>query len=84
MVMCDYLINKFGDINIHAGNFTPINIHANGKIAFQRSCFNGHLEIVKWLIDLCLQKNFTVVNIHTNNDLAFRWSCENGYLEVAK
>ena len=74
MVICNYLINKFNDINIHAIN----------EFAFQLSCKHGYLEIAKWLLNLSMQKNFTSIDVHANCDLSFRWSCEYGHLEVAK
>ena len=50
MAVCNYLINKFNDIDIHEDD----------DAAFRYSCENGHLEIAKWLVDLSLQKNFNV------------------------
>lgn len=74
MEICNYLINKFNDIDIHTRN----------EHAFQLSCKNGYLEVAKWLIDLGMQKNFTPIDIHADDDLAFQWSCERNHLEVAK
>ena len=53
MVICNHLINKFNDIDIHA----------HREYAFRLSCYNNHLEIAKWLIDLSLHKNFTPIDI---------------------
>lgn len=74
MIICNYLINKFNDIDIHVEN----------EYAFQLSCEHGYLEISKWLVDLSLQKNFIPINIHANNEAAFQKSCMNNHLEVAK
>ena len=74
IVICNYLLNKFNDINIHAHN----------EWAFRCSCEFGHLKVSKWLVDLNSQNKFTCVDIHTNSDYAFRWSCTNGHLEVCK
>ena len=86
-VICNYIINKFSDINIHEEN----------EHAFRASCGYGQLEIAKWLIDLDMQKNFTPIDIHAHCETGFRWnrengqhkntfqwSCGNGQLEIAK
>ena len=68
-----YLIRKFNNINIHEYN----------EYAFWKSCSNGHLNIVQWLIDLSLM-NFPLINIHACNELAFMMCCNNGHLNIAK
>ena len=54
-------------------------IHQYNELAFQNSCYNGHIEVVKFLWSLKQG-----INIHTDNELAFRESCYNGHLEVVK
>ena len=46
---------------------------------FQWSCRNGHLEVVKWLVE-----TFDDIDVHAENEEAFILSCVHGYLEIAK
>ena len=41
------------------------------NMLFEEVVRNGHLEIVKWLVNLSMQKNFTPIDIHTINEYAF-------------
>lgn len=54
-------------------------IHGEKEVLFRSSCYNGHLEIVKFLWSL--DHN---IDIHAYDEYAFRMSCYNGHLEVAK
>lgn len=45
--------------------------------AFDLSCKNGHLEIVKWLVSIGM-------DIYANNNEAFRLSCYKGHHHIAK
>jgi len=56
-----------------------VNIHANNEYGFQLACYNGHLEVIKYLME---QEDKP--NIHAYNETGFRWACENGRLEVVK
>jgi len=56
-----------------------INIHAHNDEAFRHSCYNGHLEVAKWLYGL--DGRF---NIHAEDENVFRYSCGNGHLKVVK
>ena len=68
---------KFGCLNISKYLFTENN--AANECAFRWSCFKGHLEVCKFLIQI--DKN---IDIHAENEYAFRWSCSDGHLEVCK
>ena len=61
-----------------------INIHMDNEHAFRLSCANGHIETVKYLIELGNQANYKQINIHADDEFAFRWSCGNGYIEMVK
>ena len=54
-------------------------IRRYNEIAFINSCYNGHLEVVKFLWSLNQG-----INIHVDNEYAFEWSCANGHIEVVK
>lgn len=61
--------------------YSSINLHHYAEHPFQLCCHNGHFEMAKWLIDICV---IDKINIHTDNDLAFAWACQNDHLEIAK
>ena len=74
IIVCNYLINKFNNIDIHTKNYCT----------FRYSCAYGHLNIAKRLVYLGFQKKFTPVDIHAVHEFAFRYCCDNGHLDVAK
>jgi len=49
------------------------------KILIRRSCKNGYLEIVKYLIGLDGK-----IDIHSDDEYAFEWSCICGRIEIIK
>lgn len=61
--------------------YPKINIHYNHEHPFQNCCKNGHLEMAKWLVNLC---GTTKINIHKDDNLAVDWACEYGQLEIIK
>ena len=73
LLLSKYLVSKY-----------TIDIHYNGDYVFQICCFNGHLDVAKWLVELTLRSEFKIINIHTSYDYAFRWSCCNGHYNIAK
>ena len=40
----------------------PINIHADDESAFRWSCESGHLEVAKWLCEICEDYQIEIVN----------------------
>ena len=65
-----------------------INIHTDDEDAFRWICYNGDLEMAKWLIDLG-ENGHEKINIHIfsiffTNDNPFLWACYNDHLEMAK
>jgi len=56
-----------------------LDIHYEEDEAFRLACFNGHLDIVKWLLTLEDKPN-----INAKNDEAFIQSCANGQLDIIK
>ena len=61
-----------------------ININMYEEAAFTRSCYYGHIETIKYLIELANQPNYQQINIHANDEEVFRWSCDNGHINVTK
>jgi ankyrin repeat protein len=58
--------------DIHANG---VNIHALDDYALCNASSNGHLELVKILLE-------AGANVHAKDDAALRWAYENGHLEV--
>src|SRR3990167_3204551 len=54
-----------------------VNIHIANEGALRLAVLNGHLSIVKYLIN-------QGANIHINNEEALRWAAESGHLSVVK
>ncbi len=61
-------------------NLTLEDIRSQNNYALIGTSFNGHLEVVKYLI----YKGLTLDDIRSQDNLAFRWTSENGHLEVIK
>lgn len=51
---------------------------------FRLCCFDGHLDIVKWLYEQSKRDGNTKININDLYDKAFVYACEGGHLELAK
>ena len=65
-------------------NENDIDIHTSNDYAFRWSCYNGHLEIVQWLVQLGESSGYTKIDIHTSNDYAFILSCARGNVEIVQ
>jgi len=79
---------KSGDIetitNILENNKTNIkDININYNNLFNISCFYGHIDIVKYLIDYCDGIN-SKIDIHNTNEKAFENACYRGFIEIVK
>ena len=51
--------------------------------AFQYAAINGHLSVLKYLVELSNERN-EKLNIHSDDDCAFLCAAENGHLSVLK
>jgi hypothetical protein len=72
------LILEFQNSNqIYQAEQLGINIHECHDYALQWASQNGHLEVVKLLIE-------KGANVHENNERALKWSAMNGHFEVVK
>ena len=56
---------------------SDIDISARNDEAFCWACYNGHLEVAKWLLEV-------KPDINISNECTFRTACSKGHLEVAK
>ncbi len=56
------------------------NIHARNDYALRYSSENGHIEVVKYLVELKPDG----ANIHTDDDYSLRWASRNGHLDIVK
>ena len=59
--------------------FHPIIHISAAEQAFCYTCFNGHLHVIQWLLQIK-----PCINISVYNDLAFSNACTNGHLEIAQ
>jgi len=48
---------------------------------FRSTCYCGHLEVAKWLVD---KHGLTIMDVRSEDNYAFRCACSNGHLEVAQ
>lgn len=76
----------------HQNRRRPIDIHyaysedtvdgyeymRNHESAFINACSNGHLDIAKWLVQICN------IDININDDEPFCEACFNGHLDIAQ
>ena len=58
-----------------------IDISAQDDKVFRWTCFEGHLELAQWLLQVCPTINISNSEI---NDYTFLSACAIGYLEMAK
>lgn len=62
-----------------------IDITINDYCPFRMACEGGHLEIVKYLIEIGKDiKHRRRINIHARNEYGFRSASQNGHLELVK
>ncbi len=52
---------------------------------FSWACYNGHYNVVRYLIGLYkIDPTYKPINIHVNNEQGFRWACVNGHHNIVK
>jgi ankyrin repeat protein len=54
-----------------------VNIRTNDDWALQLAALNGHMEIVRLLVE-------NGADVHAGNDMPIRWAAEEGHLEIVK
>ena len=61
-------------------NNTNFSVYFCDDYSFRTACYNGHLEVAKWLLS-----NYPNIKVFDNfNDNLFQSVCSNGHLDVAK
>ena len=68
-----------GDLNSVIDALIPADIHTQNDMPLAISAANGHVEVVKFLLDVAKPN----ADIHANNDLALRNAIENNHVDVA-
>lgn len=43
------------------------------------ACYNGHLNVIKYLLEIKLN-----INISVHNDICFYYACEQGHIDIIK
>jgi hypothetical protein len=62
-----------------------IDIHSCYEEGFRWACYNGHYDIVKYLVELHKNdKNYRPINIHSYEEFGFRLACDNGRYDIVK
>ncbi len=61
-------------------NLSIEDIRSDNNCALRWACRNGHIEVVKFLID----KGLTLEDIRSEDNFALRCASKNGHLEVVK
>jgi len=60
-----------------------LDMSANHNYAFHLASYNGHLKVVKWLLEMSIILNQDL-DISSENEYALRWACYHGHLPVVK
>jgi ankyrin repeat protein len=62
-----------------------VNIHRHNDQGFRESCYGGHINVAKYLINMYkINTNYQIINIHSNKEGSFRWACYYGYFNIVK
>jgi hypothetical protein len=69
---------ELGKIRVLAVIAEPPGDAAALNVAFQKACWNGHLEVAQWLAKL------PEVDPNAKRHDAFKWACYNGHLALAQ
>ena len=76
---------KWLSCDMDSNNELLNDIHSGIIVALQRASQNGHLEVVKYLINLGLNSNNELLNdIRSEDNYALRYAACNGHFEVVK
>ena len=54
---------KLNELKKYYSEYEKINIHYNEEEAFKKSCYFGHIEIVKWLFEKSQDTEIGLINI---------------------
>ena len=75
---------KYGTLNSirHIYDNYSINIHTEEDYIFKYCCFNGHLDIAKWIYNL--DNDIKIVDLRLNKFFTFEYVIIKGYLEIYK
>jgi ankyrin repeat protein len=62
-----------------------INIHTHNEYGFRMACVGGHINVVKYLLNLYkINTDYNKININIYNESYFELICKNGHLNIIK
>jgi ankyrin repeat protein len=71
-------------LKILLNNTQKIRIHGHHEYAFQMACNYGHIDIIKYLLNISEKYSSKKIDIHIQNDYIFNSACYHGNIDIIK